>query len=114
METHAFAFAISFVDKASPKCFPILRSSGLQPIDANNLALMEAIYNGGCGKSAEFLQISSANGLVAMTGINVPRKNFSQSSLAKKPLHKLTTREKAEYIADLRDQEILFVLITRR
>jgi hypothetical protein len=60
------------------------------------------------------MQLSTTNGLISMTGITVPRKNFSQSALAKKPLHKLTAREKTEYMTDLREQEILLILMSRK
>ena len=55
-------------------------------MDKGTLAMFEALYNGGksaplknliaCRKSAEFKQIASSNGLISMTSINIPNKNF--------------------------------------
>ena len=49
-----------------------------------------------------------------MTSINVPSKNFLQSALAQKPTSKLTTRERAEAMSELREKEILLIYISRK
>lgn len=49
-----------------------------------------------------------------MTGITVPGKNFLKSSLAQKPIHKLTAREHTEYMSEFRDKEMLLLYITRK
>jgi hypothetical protein len=42
-----FSLAITFADSSKDSVLPILKNVGLQQIDANNLALLEALYNGG-------------------------------------------------------------------
>jgi hypothetical protein len=48
MVDNAFSFAIAIADKTSKEAIvPFAKNEGLQPIDKNNVALFEAIYNGG-------------------------------------------------------------------
>ena len=64
--------------------------------------------------STEFKQISSASGLISLTGISIPSKRFMISSLSQKPVHRLTGREKIEYMNELREKEYVLVYISRK
>ena len=78
------------------------------------IELLEAIYFGGCRMSSNFKQISTATGLISLTGITIPSKQFMMSSLSQKPIHKLTGREKVEYMNEMREKEFVLVYVSRK
>lgn len=115
MVSHPYVFALSIANKAGKDSLvPIIKSQGMSPIDYTTIAMLEALYNGSCRKSAEFKQVTTASGLIALTGITIPSKNFMKSSLSQKPIHKLTAREHSEYMAEYRDKEMLLIYATQK
>ena len=83
MADDSFAFVIAISDYCGTETYmPVVRSKGLPQPDSTTIAMLEAMYNGGCRKSADFKQIASTNGLISMTGISIPSKNFLNSALS--------------------------------
>lgn len=55
MADDSFAFVIAISDYCGPEThLLVVRSKGLPQPDSTTIAMLEAMYNGGCRKSADF------------------------------------------------------------